>query len=341
MTLEPPRRKRATVHDVAMEAGLSRGTVSRVVNGAPYVSAHARDAIEAAINRVGYVPNNAARSLVRQRSQAVGFVVHEPHSVFLDDPNIGGILLGANSTLSLADYQMVCLVVDTDRDTDRVARYFNGGFVDGVIIVSARENDPITRVVERLNLPAAFVGHPPDLSTAPWVGIDNRGSAREIVQRLADTGRTRIGMLAAALDRDSGSDRLAGYRDALGSRYDESMVESVPLYSYSAGVEGMRALLQRKPDLDGLFAASDAVAAGAMELLRAVGRRIPEDIGVVGFDDSAWALRTQPALSTVHQPASGLGTGAAEAVLAQVRGEHSGGGGGILLPTPIVWRGSA
>ena len=110
-----------------------------------------------------------------QRTEAVGFIVHEPHSLFLEDPNIGGIMLGANAALSEADHQMVVLVVDSDRDTDRVARYLCGGFVDGAIIVSARAHDPITRVVERLRLPAAFVGHPPGASSAAFVGIDNRG----------------------------------------------------------------------------------------------------------------------------------------------------------------------
>ncbi|ROS27863.1 LacI family DNA-binding transcriptional regulator [Cellulomonas sp. PhB150] len=340
MTSPPSRRRRATVHDVATEAGVSRGTVGRVINGDGYVSATAREAIEAAIKRVGYVPNTAARTLVMQRSQAVGFIVHEPHSLFLEDPNIGEILLGANTALSASDYQMVCLIVDSDRDTERVARYLSGGFVDGVIIVSARQDDPITRVVERLSLPAAFVGHPPDLGTAAFVGIDNRGSARTITSRLLETGRSRVGMIAAALDRDSGADRLAGFTEALGDGFDPSLVERVPLYSYGAGLEGMRALLAREPLVDGVFAASDAVAAGALEALREAGRSVPEDVGVVGFDDSAWATRCQPPLSTVHQPAAGLGQRAAESVLRQVAGSEPE-VDGIVLETPVVWRGSA
>jgi DNA-binding LacI/PurR family transcriptional regulator len=340
MVTIPSGRKRATIHDVAVEAGVSRGTVSRVVNDEPYVSASARSAIEAAIEKVGYVPNNAARSLVMQRSEAVGFIVHEPHSLFLDDPNIGGILLGANTVLSRADYQMVSLVIDSQRDTDRVARYLSGGFVDGVVIVSARQEDPITRVIEKLRLPAAFVGHPPDLRHLPFVGIDNRASARAITERLMQTGRRRIGMVAAALDRDSGADRLAGFTDALGDRFDPALVTRVPLYTFNDGVLGMRALLDRDPLIDGVFAASDAVAAGALEALRDAGRSVPGDVGIVGFDDSSWALRTQPHLSTVHQPAFGLGAAAAECVLGQLRGEEQP-ADGILLETPIVWRDSA
>ena len=339
VTTPTPRPKRATVHDVAVEAGVSRGTVSRFVNGERYVSASAREAIEAAIRKVGYVPNTAARNLVMQRSQAVGFIVHEPHSLFVEDPNIGEILLGANTALSEADHQMVVLIVDSERDTDRVARYLSGGFVDGVIIVSARANDPISRVIDRLDLPAAYVGHPPGASTASFVIIDNRGAARAITERLIATGRHRIGMIAAALDRDSGADRLAGFTDALGHRFDERLVEPVPLYSYSAGRDAMQALLERAPDLDGVFAASDAVAAGALEALRAAGRRVPDDVGVVGFDDSAWARRTLPELSTVRQPAAGLGRQAALLVLDQIRGVSA--PNELLLDSEIVWRDSA
>nr|MDT0660402.1 LacI family DNA-binding transcriptional regulator [Micromonospora sp. DSM 115978] len=340
MSRPRPSSKRATVHDVAAAAGVSRGTVSRVLNGG-YVSAAARAAIVAAIAQVGYVPNTAARNLVTQRSQAVGFIVLEPHSLFLEDPNIGAIMLGANAVLSVADHQMVSLVIDSARDTERVARYLSGGFVDGAIIVSARTHDPITRVVTDLALPATFVGHPPDLQRdTPFVGIDNAGSAREITEKLAATGRRRIGMIAAALDRDSGADRLAGFRAALGTRFDPHLVVEIPLYDYASGVKGMRTLLDREPAIDGVFGASDAVAAGALEALREAGRTVPADVGVVGFDDSSWAQRTQPPLSTVHQPAKEIGARAADLVLRQLRGERPE-PGGVFLPTPIVWRASA
>ncbi|WP_242625100.1 LacI family DNA-binding transcriptional regulator [Krasilnikovia cinnamomea] len=328
------------MHDVAAAAGVSRGTVSRVINGG-YVSPRARAAIEAAIAEVGYVPNTAARNLVTQRSQAVGFVVLEPHVLFLEDPNIGAIMLGANATLSDADYQMVNLVVDSERDTQRVSRYLSGGFVDGVIIVSARTHDPIIRVLAQVGIPAAFVGHPRDLDRGiPFVGIDNTGSARLITERLMATGRRRIGMIAAAVDRDSGADRVDGFRAALGPRFDPDLVAEVPLYDYSWGAKGMRSLLEREPAIDGVFAGSDALAAGALEVLREAGLSVPRDVGVVGFDDSAWAVRTQPQLSTIHQPAAKLGAQAADLVLRQLRGEPYA-SEGILLPTPIVWRGSA
>ena len=340
MASAQPRPKRATIFDVAREAGVSRGTVSRVLNGEKYVSAEAEAAIKAAIISVGYRPNVAARNLVMQRSQAVALVVHEPAPLFTEDPNIGAIMLGANATLSAADYQMVLLIIDSDRDTERVSRYLSGGYADGVIMVSARTHDPITRVIEKVGLPATFVGHPPDVTRMAFVGIDNRSSARAITERLMATGRSRIGMIAAALDRDSGADRLAGFQDALGDRFVPHLVEPVPLYEFASGVTAMQELLRREPLIDGVFAASDALAAGAMNALRMAGRSVPRDVGIVGFDDNTWAMRTKPRLSTVHQPAQGLGKAAAESVLSQLRGEpaHQ---GGVILDTPVVWRGSA
>ncbi|WP_213816047.1 LacI family DNA-binding transcriptional regulator [Glaciihabitans sp. dw_435] len=340
MPRDSSRPRRATIHDVAAVSGISRGTVSRVLNGEPYVSEHARIAVEQAIAQVGYVRNTAARNLVTQRSRAIALVVHEPHSLVLEDPNIGNILLGTNAVLSEADYQMVTLILDSQRDSDRVAEYLRGGFVDGAIILSARAGDPIALAVAQLGIPASFVGHPTDTPDLPYIGINNTAAAEQITRRLLATGRTRVGMIASALDRDSGHDRLAGFTAALGDAFDPNLVVSYPLYQYSSGADGMRELLRRDPNIDGVFAASDAIAAGAMDVLKQAGRRIPEDVGIVGFDDSTWALRCFPALSTVRQPADALGRRAAQQVLDQLAGEKAP-SGGLLLDTEIVWRDSA
>lgn len=338
MSLTRTRARRATINDVAHAAGLSRGTVSRVVNGEKYVSDEARLAVEEAIARVGYVRNNAARNLVKQESRAVGLIIHEPHSLLFEDPNIGSILLGANEVLSKADFQMVSLIIDSDRDSRRVADYLRGGLVDGAVIISARASDPIAAAVAEIGLPAAFVGHPDGNPDLPYAAIDNVEAARRITGRLLETGRQRVGMIASALDRDSGQDRFAGFRAAMGAQFDARLVVEYPLYTYAAGLEGMQELLRRAPGIDGVFAASDAVAAGAMTALQEAGRRVPEDVGIVGFDDSSWALRCRPQLSTVRQPADLLGGAAAEIVLAQLQGFP---GTPRVLETTIMWRGSA
>lgn len=338
MSLTRTRARRATINDVADAAGLSRGTVSRVMNGEKYVSDEAKQAVEEAIARVGYVRNNAARNLVTQESRAIGLIIHEPHSLLFEDPNIGSILLGANEVLSKADYQLVSLIIDSDRDSRRVADYLRGGLVDGAVIISARASDPIAAAIADIGLPAAFVGHPEGTPALPYAAIDNVEAARSITTRLLETGREQVGMIASALDRDSGKDRLAGFRAAMGDRFDPNLVVEYPLYTYAAGLEGMQELLRRAPHLDGVFAASDAVAAGAMTALQEAGRRVPEDVGIVGFDDSSWALRCRPQLSTVRQPADLLGSTAAELVLAQLQGLP---GTPRVLETTIMWRGSA
>ncbi|MGU3411252.1 LacI family DNA-binding transcriptional regulator [Microbacterium sp. M1A1_1b] len=335
-----PTRSRVTIQHVADEAGLSRGTVSRVLNDEPYVSDEARDAVREAVRRVGYVRSAAARSLVTSRAGAVALIVHEPHVVVLDDPNIGNILIGTNTVLSEADQQLVTVIVDSARDSERVVEYLRGGFVDGAIVLSARTDDPITRAIIEIGLPACFVGRPSDAVDISYIGIDNAEAAEQITRRLVATGRRRVGMLASGLDRDSGQDRLAGFRAALGDRYDPRLVVDDPLFSYAAGGTGMRELLERAPDIDGVFAASDAVAAGAMDHLQRRGIDVPGQVGIVGFDDSAWALRCDPPLSTVRQPALTLGEDAARRVLLQIEGSTPE-PRGLILPTEVVWRGSA
>lgn len=320
---------------------MSRGTVTRVLNDQRYVSEAARQAVLDACLVVGYVPNRAARNLATARSHVIGFIIQEPFGLMLADPNIGQILLGANSVASQADYQLVNLVVDSDRDRERVERYLTGGYADGVIALSSRQHDQIIGSLQAMGVPTVVIGRPPDELDLPHVHIDNRGASEQIVQRLVGTGRRRIAIVVAATDRDSGADRLEGYRDALGEQYLDALVERVPLYDFSAGRDGAIRLLERVADVDAIFATSDALAAGVIDGLRMAGRTPGRDIAVVGFDDSAWAERCEPALSTVHQPAKDLGATAAELLLSLLGDRQPVDDSSVLLPTHIVWRDSA
>ncbi len=167
-------RTRATIQDVADEAACPAAPSPRVLNDEPYVSAEAREAVQAAVRRVGYVRSAASRSLVTRRSGAVALIVHEPSVQVLDDPNIGNILIGTNTVLSEADQQLVTIMVDSGRDNERVVEYLRGGFVDGAIVLSARDDgDPVTRAIEEIGLPACFVGHPTDAPNTSYIAIDN------------------------------------------------------------------------------------------------------------------------------------------------------------------------
>lgn len=334
------RGKRATIFDVVAASGISRGTISRYLNGSGYVSHASRQAIGNAIAQVGYVPNSAARSLASQRTKSVAFVVHESHNLFHDDPNLGNMLAAANRVLSDADFQLVILIVDTEQSMIRIGELLRGGFVDGAILVSVRADDPLLNIVQSLGLPAAMAGRPDGTSTVPWVDVDNHASARDICSRLAGTGRKRIAMIGGPVDMRAARERLAGFQQALGDSFNPSRVVSAPDWSHQSGIAAMTELLRRDSEIDGVFAACDALAIGAMDVLRESGRSMPGDVGVVGYDDSLWARRSLPALSTVRQSADEMGARMATLVLRQIRGEILK-GSQELVPTSIIWRGSA
>jgi DNA-binding LacI/PurR family transcriptional regulator len=329
-----------TVQDVADAAGTSRGSVGRVLRGDGYVSAQAREAIEAAIERTGYVPSASARNLVMRRTQAVAVILREPLALFVEDSNLGTVLLGVNSALAAADHQMLLLVIDSSDDVTRVARHVGGGIADGVIMFSPEADDEVTRVIRRQRIPAAIfgTGRELDLPHATFVRTDNRAASRAMVERLR-ANRSRVAMIRSTLGDEWAQERFAGYREALGEDFDDELVESVGFFTASEGAAAMERLLQRRPDVDGVFGAVDAIAAGALGALQAHGRRVPHDVGVVGFDDSVWAARTDPPLSTVRQPAREMGAAAAEAVLAAIAGEPA--SRELLLESMIVWRESA
>lgn len=334
------RFRRATIHDVARESGVSRGTVSRFLNASGYVSDTSRSAIENAIKAVGYSPSSVARSLAKRRTGNVAFVVRESHEMFFNDPNLGGMLSGANRVISTAGMQMVILIVDSDEAVDRLGAHLRGGYADGAILVSVRADDPLLTTVEDIDLPAAMAGHPPQASRVPWVDVDNASGARAIAARLLETGRSHVAMIQGPQAMLATRERLDGFRVALGDRFDPALVVPTSDWSYQSGFDAMAALLDDHPEIDGVFGGCDAIAIGAMDALRSRGKTVPDDVGVVGYDDSPWARRSLPGLSTVHQPVAAMGAAMATLVLRQLGGEdlsntHE------ILPTSIVWRDSA
>lgn len=334
------RPRRVTIFDVAAASGVSRGTISRYLNGNGYVSEAARQAIKNAVEEVGYVPNTAARSLATRQTKNIAFVVHESHNMFYSDPNLGGMLTAANRVLSAADFQLVILILDTEQTLSRIAGHLRGGYVDGAILVSVRADDPLLRIVQELGIPAVMAGRPAGASGVPWVDVDNVAAAKNISARLVATGRKRIAMIGGPSTMLAAQRRLEGFTAALGSDFDVNLVATTPDWGYESGFDAMQELLRREPGVDGVFAACDAIAIGAMDALREAGKSVPYDVGVVGFDDSLWAKRSLPGLSTVQQPVEEMGARMASMVLRQLQGEDLSDAHEII-PTTIVWRDSA
>ncbi|MGW5213583.1 LacI family DNA-binding transcriptional regulator [Streptomyces sp. NPDC004051] len=334
------RRKPPTIHDVAREAGVSRGTVSRVLNGGHYVSPAAARAVDAAIRKTGYVVNRHARSLITGRSDSVGFLLTEPQERFFEDPNFNVLLRGCTQALAAHDIPLLLMIAGTRDERRRIVRYITAGHVDGVLLVSSHSGDPVAEELRAAGVPLVACGKPIGLgSKVSYVAADDRDGARDMVRHLLDLGRRRVGTVTGPLDTPGGVERLAGYREVLaeaGLEADERLVVSGD-YSRASGEAGAERLLARAPDMDAVFVASDLMAQGVLTALHRAGRRVPEDVAVGGFDDSPAAVAASPGLTTIRQPWDRISAEMVRVLLARIGGEDP---ATVILPTELVKRGS-
>jgi len=332
-------RDRPTLEKVALRAGVSRATASRVVNGSPKVAGHIRDAVLRAVDELGYVPNQSARSLVTQRTDSIALVLPEASTrVFSDDQFFPGIIRGVSQELEAADKQLVLMIAGSTSSHDRIERYAMARHVDGVIIFSMHGADPLPNSLSRMGVPVLCGGRPLGRSTVPYVEVDNVGGAATAVRHLLGLGRTRIATIAGPQDMVAGIDRLNGYRGELRESRRRSIV-AVGDFTRDSGAAGMRQLLDDDPGLDAVFVASDLMAHGALRTLREASRRVPDDVAVVGFDDVELARFTEPPLTTVRQPIVGQGREMARQLLRMLAGEEI--EPGTVLPTELIVRESA
>jgi DNA-binding LacI/PurR family transcriptional regulator len=332
----------ATLDRVAREAGVSRATVSRVVNGSPKVSPDVRRAVERAVSRLGYVPNPAARSLVTRRSDSIGLVITEPASRLFDDPFFPRLLRGISAELSDRNLQLVLLMPEDADAEQRLERYLGAGHVDGVLLVSLHGDDPLPAHLQARGVPMVVGGRPPAGVVASFVDVDNREAAKSAVRHLAALGRRRIATITGPYDMSAGVDRRDGYLDGLaelGQARDDSLIAEAD-FTYEGGAAAMRRLLASAPDLDAVFAASDLIAAGALSVLRAAGRAVPADVALVGFDDSPLAAAMEPPLTSVRQPIEEMGRELVR-LLAEALGRTQRATRRVLLSTELVPRASS
>jgi DNA-binding LacI/PurR family transcriptional regulator len=339
MSLGAPGRERPTLESVATRAGVSRATASRVVNGSPTVAPHIREAVLRAVADLGYVPNQAARSLVTQRTNSVALVLTESAGrVFSDDPFFPSIVQGASQVLDAAGKQLVLMMVNSGASHERVEQFTLGGHVDGVMVASLHGADPLPGTLARMGIPVVVNGRPIGRTTVPYVDVANEAGARLAVRHLLTTGRRRIATIAGPQDMVGGIDRLNGYRAELQGS-DRRSIIAVGDFTRESGIAAMRQLLADDPALDAVFAASDLMAAGALRALRQAGRRVPDDVAVIGFDDNEIARYTEPPLTTIRQPIADIGRTMARQLLSLAAGETV--EPATVLPTELVVRETA
>ncbi|WP_410483212.1 LacI family DNA-binding transcriptional regulator [Streptomyces sp. ST1015] len=465
---------RPTLEAVAARAGVSRATVSRVVNGGDGVREPLVERVRRAVEELGYVPNQAARSLVTRRHDAIAVVIAEPETRVFADPFFGRQLRGISKELTAHDNQLVLLLTEGRDDHARVARYLAGGHVDGALVFSLHLDDPLPALIQRAGVPMVIGGRPgwdvegrggadgvrdgagvvgpgegaegvrtgsgaevsgAEVSGAEagcadavtggvrsdetaeglrgetaagearasgsggvsgggrvvaervdgagprdaeypgagrlagarqrdvyageaggqraagrrlgsgtlYVDSDNRGGAQAAVRHLVGLGRARVAHITGPLDQTSAVDRLDGYLDVMGDTDPALLAEGD--FTPAGGEHAMRELLARRPDLDAVFAANDLTASGALRVLREQGRRVPEDVAVIGFDDMLpIPEQTDPPLTTVRQDIEEMGRLMARLLLKRLARTPSTTEvplSSVVLPTRLIRRASA
>ncbi|TWP54050.1 LacI family transcriptional regulator [Lentzea tibetensis] len=333
------RRPGPRIEEVARVAGVSKSTVSRVINGERHVSARSRDAVHRAIAGLGYRPNHAAQTLAGSRANAIALVVSEHGSRVLSDPFFAGVLRGVHAELAGQRTQLLLMMTSQTDNGDLVA-YLGGGHVDGALVVSLHGEDPLPRMLRDTGLPLVVCGRPLAGDCVPFVDADNFNGALLAARHLISLGRTRIATIAGPADMAVGADRLSGWRRGLSSAGIAADLVVHGDFTPESGAVAMAQLLDRAPDVDAVFVAADIMALGALQVLHARGRRIPGDVAVVGFDDSALASTAVPPLTTVRQDVEQLGRTMTWRLLAELAGED-GLPPSVLLPTSLVLRSSA
>ncbi|WP_062213408.1 LacI family DNA-binding transcriptional regulator [Streptomyces sp. NBRC 109706] len=334
--------RRPTIKTVAARAGVGRTTVSRVLNGSPLVSDRARKAVEEAIAELGYVPNSLARGLVRSRADSIALVIPESESRLGAEPYFPAVIRGVSRALAGTPMQLLLTLVRDQLELDRLVDVLTERRVDGVLLVSVHRHDPLPELLERLELPTVLAGRRSSDEPLVHAHSDNVGGASAAVAHLWERGHRTVCTIAGPPDMEVAEARLRGWRAGLTTAGVTPGQELVARGDFTerGGRLAMGELLDRHPALDAVLAASDVMAAGALAELRARGRRVPDDVALVGFDDSIVARHTDPPLTSVRQRVEELGRTIAELLLMEIR-EPGRAPRRTVLPTELVIRESS
>jgi LacI family transcriptional regulator len=307
---KPDRRQRGapTIHDVARHAGVSRMTVSRVINGESSVRPDTRRLVDASIRALNYAPNPAARTLAGGAVLRIGLLFRIPSPTYL-----GEFLIGALDRCGQINAQLIVQRHKHGADEALAAEELTAARLDGVVLPAPLGDAHV--LTDRLAAGGIAVVTVGSVKAAPAlasIGIDDRGAAREMARHLIRLGHRRIGFITGHPSHGSSSLRLAGYHDALGEagiEVDETLIAH-GTYTYKSGLEAAEHLLALDPRPTAIFASNDDMAAAAIAAAHRQRLDVPTDISVCGFDDTPLATTIWPELTTIRQPVSALAEGA-------------------------------
>jgi LacI family transcriptional regulator len=319
---------RLTLDEIATQAGVSRSTVSRVVNNHPSVRPDVRLRIQKIIHETGFQPNAAAQSLANQRSYMIGLVIPKSINTIFSDPYFPRLTEGVAQGCNQHHYTL-SLYIEYDEE-NLLPRITRRGLLDGLIVQVSTIDDVLISKLSRADIPIVALGRPGTCTDVSFVDVDNKQGAYSAVAHLISLGRKRLATITGPLTSSTGIDRLEGYRRAVSERGNslkvslEAQGDFTELGAYFAA----KSLLSQKPDA--IFAASDIMARGAIRAIQEAGLCVPGDVAVVGFDDLPPATMVSPLLTTVRQPVKRLGTIAVDTLIDLI--EH-----GADLPRKLVF----
>ena len=306
-----------TLEDVASQAGVSRSTVSRVVNNDPNVKESVRQHVLEIIQTTGYTPHAAARTLASQRSWTIGLVLPRSVSAFFTDPYYPQLTRGIAQACNQNNFTLALFLVETEEDEENIfPRVSRKGLLDGVLVQSGQHGDQqiIGHLVDA-RLPMVVLGRPFRSDNVSYIDVDNIQASFTAVQHLIHLGYQRIGTITGPENSTVGIDRKTGYLNALAEYnhpFDPSLVTEGD-FSEAAGYAAMQRLLPVRPDA--IFSASDMMALGAMRAAREAGMSMPGDIAFIGVDDLPQASLPDVQLTTMRQPIRSFGTQAIELLI--------------------------
>lgn len=328
--------KKLTLEEIGRRAGVSRSTVSRVLNDHPDVRPSVRSRVEEVIAETGFLPNQAARALVSNKSGLIGLVMLTEVDELFGDPYYSSLVNGIQQ--GCREHNLIFSifpVLGSGSQANRLISQIAQGFVDGVIVTAGPRSDHVIDMLRRTGTRLVVIGHPLDDRDLLRVDVDNVEGTVDAVEHLIRKGRRRIGYVGPSDDYLFGVERLAGYRTAL-SRAGRSSSDHW-VHQGEPTIEGGRlaalALLPEAPDA--IYAATDTMALGVFTALAERGLAVPDDVAVVGFDGLPRAPRTEPALTTVVQPVDEVGKAAVSVLVGDVAPPHL-----VVLPTRLKVAGS-
>lgn len=298
-----------TIRDVAKMAGVAVSTASRALSGGS-ASAKTRLKVQQAAERLHFFPNQAAVQLTSGRSNVVAIVVPEQPEFVFKDEFISGIV--SRLATAFANRGMLPFLALTDpEDVESFDRLLRSSGASGMVVTSFHHSPLLIEVLRDFGRPAVFIGRPPASLNCSYVDVDSYQGGYDAANLLLQRGRRRIAVIAGPDDMPTPKQKNAGCGEAVVGSGGDIVATVSGRYTVEHGERAMRGILEACPDVDGVFAHSDKIAVGAIRALRESGRRIPEDVSVVGFDDFQIAEAATPRLTTFSQPLTDMANAAA------------------------------